>query len=88
MGDRNEKPTSPTSHTLVEWKRFFAGGGYKSSPFIPAYVYSHQGQKRRMPLRPLSLWPRLMAWVRYYSIQWRWDVERKIARLLHRRWTG
>ncbi len=32
-------------------------------------------------------WQSCVQWFRYYSIQFRWDIERGLARLFHRRWT-
>ncbi len=49
----------------------------RSSPF---------DQRRIAPISQETLWERGVAWLRYYAIQWRWDIERTMARILHRRW--
>jgi len=41
---------------------------------------------RRPSIRQEPFWLRFVAWLRYYSVQFRWDVERRLARLLHRHW--
>jgi hypothetical protein len=53
------------------------------------FVHSH-GERKRLPAfhQPLPLWTRLKLLVKYYSIQWRWDIERGLARLFNRRWGG
>jgi len=33
-------------------------------------------------------WSRCWMWIEYHSIQWRWDIERRLARLFNRRWGG
>jgi hypothetical protein len=38
------------------------------------------------PVPQTSLWKLCSGWLRYQSIQARWDVERRIARILRRRW--
>jgi hypothetical protein len=46
------------------------------------------GVRQRSPLYTPSLWETWTAWLRYHTIQFRWDIERTLARLLHRRWIG
>lgn len=43
---------------------------------------------RRQPFLPQQTpwWQSCVQWFRYYSIQIRWDIERTLARLFHRRW--
>ncbi len=55
---------------------------------VPIPVYDSYHPHRKLPLEPQpSWWVRCVAWLRYHSIQLRWDVERFLARLLHSRWT-
>ncbi|GHO86797.1 hypothetical protein [Dictyobacter formicarum] len=43
--------------------------------------------KSILPYRESDSWYTIcIAWIRYQSIQTRWDIERHVARLLHRRW--
>ena len=53
--------------------------------FIPIPVDErHQGGQ--FPMQQQS-WRQLCTqWLRYHSIQLRWDIERSLARLFHRRW--
>ena len=53
------------------------------------YVHSH-GEHRQSPVfhQSATWWSRLRMRVKYYSIQWRWDFERRLARLFNRRWGG
>lgn len=53
---------------------------------IPVYDPYHPHRKLSLEQQP-SRWTRCVAWVRYYSTQLRWDIERFLARLLHGRWT-
>jgi hypothetical protein len=41
---------------------------------------------RQFSMHP-SWWQSCVQWFRYSSIQFRWDIERGLARLFHRRWT-
>jgi len=55
----------------------------------PSFVFVHShGERKQLSTfhRPLPWWSRLRSWIDYYSIQWRWDIERRLARLFHRRW--
>lgn len=55
---------------------------------VPVPVYDSYHPHGKLPLEQQpSRWTRYMAWLRYHSIQLRWDVERFLARLLHSRWT-
>ncbi len=47
---------------------------------------SYEHTRRSFTPPPPSFWERFTAWLRYYYIQMRWDVERRLARKLHRRW--
>ncbi len=89
MADENDKNAYSTPHGSGKHQRLFSHGWLNPRTLTSAVVYTQQ--KRVHPLPPvphLSLRERFSAWVRYYSIQWRWDIERNVARLLHRRWTG
>lgn len=52
--------------------------------FTPVPVYTRDARLQQGPRA--TLWQRFDHWIRYYSIQTRWDIERFFARLLHRPW--
>lgn len=53
------------------------------------FVHSHDEHKQsRVIQQSATWWSRFKLWVEYYSIQWRWDIERRLARLFNRRWGG
>lgn len=80
MGERDTTPGRDTSG--------------RSQSLIPTPVYASNtdnpydpyGHRRRSPLQQPSWWEYCVAWLRYQCIQLRWDIERSLARLLHRRW--
>ena len=54
---------------------------------VPIPIPGDEGYRRQPFLRPQTpWWQRCVQWYRYYSIQIRWDIERALARLFHRRW--
>jgi hypothetical protein len=81
MKKKHDKTTD--GHT----KRYF-GGWMSPGTFAPVSTHDPYAHSRRpfVPQLP-SLRERFTAWIRYYSIQVRWDVERWLARKLHRRWS-
>jgi len=84
MGEKSERTDSvnfsaPDKH----WKIF---DWQKPDVLIPAPAYNPQEQRRRSPIQQESLWDLFVSWASYYSIQIRWDVERALARIFHRRW--
>ena len=54
---------------------------------IPVPVPSDDRQQQPLLQQP-SWWELCTHWVRYHSIQILWDIERSLARLFHRRWSG
>ena len=56
------------------------------SSFILAPATLEDQHKRRPPVEQPSWWTLWSKWLQYYSIQVRWDIERWLARLFHRRW--
>ncbi len=53
---------------------------------IPVHIDRHAKQQ---PIpQSISLWQHCIGWLRYYSIQARWDIERWWARCMGRRWGG
>lgn len=59
---------------------------FKRPPsFILAPIHI-QDQHKQPVTQQLGWWTRCSNWIRYHSIQIRWDIERWLARLLHRRW--
>ncbi len=57
-------------------------------PQSPALVLvPSEDRYKRKPLVPQpSLWELCSGWLRYQSIQVRWDIERWVARTLGRHW--
>jgi hypothetical protein len=63
-------------------------------PFIPKYpqapvpvpAAADDRYKSRPPLRQPTLWELCQRWLRYQGIQVRWDIERRVVRLLRRPW--
>ncbi|TMC95763.1 MAG: hypothetical protein E6J11_12975 [Chloroflexi bacterium] len=47
-----------------------------------------QDQHKQSATPEPGWWARCSNWIRYYSIQIRWDIERWLARRLHRRWSA
>ncbi len=64
------------------------------SPFLPKFprlltpvpVPGDDQYRRKPPVPRPSWWALCSGWFRYHSIQLRWDIERWLARILHRRW--
>lgn len=56
------------------------------SSFIPVPVPGGDQYRRKPPVPQTSLWELCSGWLRYQSIQVRWDIERWVARTLGRRW--
>jgi len=62
---------------------------FTHGPLLPLPVpTSDQHQRKQAPGQQPSIWLLCSNWIRYYSIQWRWDIERFLARRFHRRWGG
>ncbi len=78
--DKTATPSAGDHH-----KRYFGGWMLPGLP-VPVPTDDAHKHPRRSFTTPLSSWERLTAWLRYYSIQTRWDIERRLARKLHRRW--
>jgi len=58
----------------------------KCSVLVPVYIDSSHKQRRHTSGPHESHWYLCTAWLRYHYVQWSWDTERMVARLLHRRW--
>lgn len=74
--------SSPDTHS----KKY--RGWISPGAFVP--ISTDDASKRSRPLftpQIPSLWQRFTAWLRYSSIQIRWDIERWLARKFHRRWS-
>jgi hypothetical protein len=78
MGEREKRHISSDGH-----KKIFSGW---PAPGTLLPVPAHDAHYRHTPVQQPSLWSRCVAWLRYYSVQFRWDIERRLARMLHRRW--
>ena len=56
-----------------------------------SFVFVHsRGERRQSPVfhQATPWWTRFRMSIAYYSIQWRWNIERRLARLFNRRWGG
>jgi hypothetical protein len=59
-------------------------------PF-PSFAFVRTGDGRKQPpmlMQSDPWWLRFSKWAQYHSIQLRWDIERRLARLFNRRWGG
>jgi hypothetical protein len=64
-------------------------GATSRGPLIPVPVpIGDQHRRKQAPGQGPSLWLLCSRWIRYHSIQWRWDIERFLARRFNRRWGG
>ena len=83
MKKKRDKTAFPSSseHKSYSW-RWMLPGSPVPVPGDDFYKHLHNS----FTSQPLSFWERFTAWVRYYYIQTRWDIERRLARKLHRRW--
>jgi len=69
-----------------DMRRGFSNG---RGPLIPEPVpIGDQHRRKQAPGQGPSLWLLCSRWIRYHSIQWRWDIERFLARRFNRRWGG
>jgi hypothetical protein len=78
MKKKRDKTATPSSGDQHKW----------ILPGLPVPVPTDDSDKhshRSFTPQPSS-WERFTAWLRYYYIQTRWDIERRLARKLHRRW--
>ena len=85
MKKKRDKTVFPASDNYH--KKSFRGWTLPGA-FVPistndASTRSHHPFTPSLP----SLWQRFTARLRYSSIQIRWDIERWLARKLHRRWS-
>ena len=51
---------------------------------IPIYTSEQERRRAMMPADPWRY--RVQTWFAYHMFQIRWDMERGLARLLHKRW--
>lgn len=51
---------------------------------IPIYTSEQEHRRATLPVDPWHY--RVQSWFAYHMIQIRWDIERGLARLLHKRW--
>ena len=53
--------------------------------FVPVPA-DDQRRQAPAPMQELSWWQQWKSWLHYHYTQLRWDIERGLARRLHRRW--
>ena len=56
-----------------------------------SFVFVHsRGERRQLPVfhQATPWWTYFRMSIAYYSIQWRWNIERRLARLFKRHWGG
>jgi hypothetical protein len=81
-----EKKLDSVASPHGEHKGFFDGSWPGVRPLIPVYAHDPYERSQQPRVEQISWWPICTAWVRYHSIQMRWDIERGLARLFRRRW--
>lgn len=91
MGDKEERSgirnfqytDTDQSFFARVWETWLKWG--RPNSLMPVHVYSSE-KYHRPPVQTVSFWQLCKAWGRYHYMQMRWDIERGLARLLHRRW--
>lgn len=84
MSSENAKRRTLPSLRL---KQYFSRGLWHPLTSVPIPIHgSHFDQHQIPPAYQETPWERGIAWLRYYTIQWRWDIERTVARILRKRW--
>lgn len=79
---------SDTHESKTANKKTGGSSPLRSLTPVPIPIPSDEGyRQRQFSLQQASWWQLCVQWFRYYSIQFRWDIERGLARLFHRRWT-
>lgn len=73
---------SPDTHTRRHFGSWLLPGAFIPVPTHTSHKRPHQPFIPQLP----SPWQRFIAWLCYSAIQIRWDIERWLARKLHRRW--
>jgi len=53
--------------------------------FVPVLI---ENANKQPQVPQLSWWTVCIRWFQYHSVQIRWYFERRVARILHRRWSG
>jgi hypothetical protein len=86
MGQRKEHAEPPASLAPAGLWKIFNDELLKLNSLTPLPAYSSQEHRRQLPAPQEPFWQICVAWLRYYHIQMRWDIERGLARLFHRRW--
>jgi hypothetical protein len=82
---KKKQDKTATSSAGDQHKKHAGGWMLPGLPVPVAADDSHRHSHRSFTPQ-LSSWERFTAWLRYYYIQTRWDIERRVARKLHRRW--
>jgi hypothetical protein len=84
MKKKRDKTVFPSPDTYSKKYR----GWILPGAFVPISA-DDASRRSYVPFTPQtpSLWQRFTAWLHYSSIQIRWDIERWLARKLHRRWS-
>jgi hypothetical protein len=86
MEDKDENAGFPIPLMISrKYRNPFGNGWLRPNRVKPVPVY-HSQEPRRSLARHYSTWDLFNAWIKYHSIQIRWDIERTLARLLGKRW--
>lgn len=82
---------SDTRESKIDSKRSGGQPPFRLLTPVPVPIPGDEGYRQRQFSRRQDSWwqscvQSSVQWFRYYSIQFRWDIERGLARLFHRRW--
>lgn len=58
----------------------------KRPPSLSLVPVTFDDQYKRPPVQQAPWWTLCNKWLQFHTIQIRWDIERWLARLFHRRW--
>jgi hypothetical protein len=84
--DATPKPQPRAGGLQERAREWIAGGRTGPRGLVPVYARDAYQPYRRPTMPALPWWAQMSAWLRYHSIQVRWDIERAFARLPGRRW--
>jgi hypothetical protein len=83
MKKKHDKPIFPAAGN--QQKKYHRQWMQAGSP-VPVLTNDTYKHSHSFSSPSSSAWERFVAWLRYHTIQTRWDIERRLARKFHRRW--